>query len=62
MGSKANKRFLPREQVVRKAIAFWRGKPGAEDTLAGLAAEDEQKKRRRKKSRRTPKGVKLQAI
>ncbi len=49
MGSKANKYFSPREEVVRRAIAFWRDKPGAEDLLAGLIAEDEQRKRRKKK-------------
>ncbi len=51
MGSKANKHFLPREEVVRRAIAFWRDKPGAEDLLADLIAEDAQRKRRKKKKR-----------
>ena len=57
MGSKANKYCLPREEVVRRAIAFWRDKPGAEDLLADLIAEDEQRKRRKKK-----KPVKMRAL
>ncbi len=51
MGSKANKHFLSREEVVRRAIAFWRDKPGAEDLLADLIAEYAHGKRRKKKKR-----------
>ena len=58
MGSKANKYFLPREEVVRRAIAFRRDKPGAEDLLADLIAEDEQRKRRKK----TKKPVKIRDL
>ncbi len=51
MGSKANTHFLSREEVVRRAIAFWRDKPGAEDLLADLIAEDEQRKRQKKRTK-----------
>ncbi len=44
------KDFLPREQVVKNCIAFWRDKPGAEDILAMLINE-EPKKIARKKSK-----------
>ncbi len=51
MGSNANMHSLPQEEVVRRAIAFWRDKPGAEGLLADLIAEDAQMKRRKKKKR-----------
>ena len=57
MGSKAYNHFLPREEVVRRAIAYWRDKPGAEDLLADLIAEDEQRKRRHKKKKSEKTGV-----
>ncbi len=31
------KDFLPREQVVKNLLAFWRDKPGAEDPAGGVA-------------------------
>ena len=43
--------FLPREQVVKNCIAFWRDKPGAEDILEMLINE-EPKKIPRKKARK----------
>ena len=35
--------FLPREQVVKNLIAFWRDKPGAEDILEMLINEEPKK-------------------
>ena len=37
------KDFLPREQVVKNPIAFWRDKPGAEDILEMLINEEPKK-------------------
>ena len=42
------KDFLPREQVVKKLIAFWRDKPGAEDILEMLINEGPKKIARKK--------------
>ena len=40
--------FLPREQVVKNLIAFWRDKPGAEDILEMLINADPKKIARKK--------------
>ncbi len=42
------KDFLPREQVVKNLIAFWRDKPGAEDILEMLINEEPKKIARKK--------------
>ncbi len=42
------KDFLPREQVVKKLIAFWRDKQGAEDILEMLINEEPKKIARKK--------------
>ena len=46
------KDFLPREQVVKNLIAFWRDKPGAEDILEMLIMEEPKKIARRKGKKR----------
>ena len=42
------KDFMPREQVVKHLIAFWRAKPGAEDVLEMLTNEEPNKISRNK--------------
>ena len=43
------KDFLPKEQVVKNLIAFWRDKPGAEDILEMLINEEQKKIPRKKR-------------
>ncbi len=48
--------FLPRDQVVRNLIDFWRDKPDAEDILAMLIEEPTrwQPQPKRKKNKQQP--------